>query len=85
MNSYGIYLTLFVAPKPSHYLSPFMLPFFSSAFTFFFVVPNWVKRGKPDGQYLYKIIIAVLVLTIAQQFVFHFLADFHLFNSVVYF
>ena len=80
----GIYLNFFVAPKPSHYLSPLMLPLFSSAFTFFDVVPHWVKNGKPFGKLLYKIMVAMLVLIIAQQFVFHFMTDFQLFNTVAY-
>jgi hypothetical protein len=81
----GIYLVFFVAPKPSHYISPFMLPLFSSALTLFDVLPLWIRQKNKFSNLLLKGCVFLLVLIITQQFVFHFLTDFGLLTSIEYF
>jgi hypothetical protein len=81
----GIYLVYFVAPKPSHYISPFMLPLFSSALTLFDVIPLWIRQNNKFGIVLLRVCIVLLVLTITQQFVFHFLTDYGLLTSIEFF
>jgi hypothetical protein len=81
----GMYLVFFVAPKPSHYISPFMLPLFSAALTLFDVIPLWVRQKNNFGNVLRKVFIILLVLIIAQQFVFHLQTDFSLLTTIEYF
>ncbi len=81
----GIYLIYYVGPKPSHYISPFMLPLFSSALSLFDVIPHWIQQKNKVGKVLQKVVIVLLLLIIAQQFLFHFISDYQLFNSVIYY
>jgi 4-amino-4-deoxy-L-arabinose transferase-like glycosyltransferase len=81
----GIYLSFFVAPKPAHYLSPFMLPLFSSVFNWFDLGRHWIKPKNKYAKVLQIIVLVLVLLIIGQQFIFHFVTDYQIATSVEYF